>query len=77
MVNFLARLFGKLFVKFPEEVDLVIFGFFQIQQRIMCPPRRPDQFVQFDLDRFGIPVLGVLNDENCNRAFEQLQKLSF
>jgi hypothetical protein len=44
---------------------------FQIHQRIMRPLRRPDQFVQLQLDRRRIAVLGVLDQEDHQEGHDR------
>ena len=47
-----------------EGVQIVLFQFFQIKQGIVGPLGGTNQLVQFDLDRLGIAVLGVLDQKN-------------
>jgi hypothetical protein len=59
------------------------FQFFNIQQGIVCTFSRPDQFIQLDLDRFRVAVLGALDEKDhherndgCRGIDDQLPRIT-
>src|SRR4051794_18303666 len=54
---------GQTAVAIQNLVELMLFQLLQIQQGVVSPCRRPQQLVQLDLNRLGIPVLSGLDEE--------------
>jgi hypothetical protein len=51
-----------------EGVELLALELFEIEQRVVRALRGPDQLVELDLDRFGVPVLRVLNQKHHQKG---------
>src|SRR6185436_20749271 len=54
---------GQTAVAVQDLVELMLFQLLQIQQGVVSPCRSPQQLVQLDLHRLGIPILSGLNEE--------------
>ena len=67
--NFIARLLAprfisQLFIQDSYFVQILLGEFLQVQQGIVRPSRRTNDFVQLELDRHAVTILSVLNQED-------------
>jgi hypothetical protein len=56
--------FRKLQVVGPQPLQLLLGHLPEIEHRVVCSPRGPDQLVQLDLYGCPVAVLGVLDQED-------------
>jgi hypothetical protein len=54
---------------------LVFFELLEIEQRVVRALRRADQLVELDLDRFGVAVLGVLDQEHHQERHDRRRRV--
>ncbi len=64
----LQGLAGQQLVAPSELVQVVLLQLFEVQQRVVRAPRGADQFIDLDLQGFGIAVLRVLDQEHHEKG---------
>src|SRR5688500_12375347 len=55
---------GKITVRRPNPVELLLLQIFQIEQGVVRAFGDANEFVQLDLERLGVAILGVLDQED-------------
>src|SRR6266496_1591531 len=66
-----------------QRIKILLREFFDIKQSVMGPLHASDQFIQFQLNRRAVPILGILNEEHhekgdngCPRVDDELPRIA-